>query len=94
MTEQILLWIVGISLIPILGWSISIIVLLRDIKKTGDVLLAMHQDANGAGFGTVALSEAIAKQGRTTAALIHYVRWAVTRITGEEPPPPLENPKP
>lgn len=90
MTVEIALWILGLVLVPAVGWSLAILLILRDVKRTGDELLSMHRNPNGYGFGTINLSEMVEEQRRLTGAVVHYLKWAAEKITGEVPPPPLE----
>lgn len=91
MTQEVALAVLGFVLVPAVGWAIAVLVILRDVKRAGDELLAMHRNPNGYGFGTIEVRELVVENRRLVKNLIHYVGWAAEKLTGEKPPPPLED---
>lgn len=90
-------WLIGIVMIPGGGALLSILWLLRIIRSEQKSqhaaileLIEMHRTPDDHGFGTKATNEMVASIERTQKALIHYVEWAVTKMTGESPPPYVE----
>ena len=89
MSLEVFLWIAGILIPFAVVWCIAVILLLRNMKRTGDELMAMHRDANGFGFGTIGLGKNFREARQTQKELVHYLKWFVENQTGEVPPPPL-----
>jgi hypothetical protein len=94
--QTVLAWVglLVVVVVPAIGWALAILRILRDVKRSTDELLRMHQDPNGAGFGTIALSQMVESNRRQATAVIHYLKWAAKHLTGIEPPPPLETEDP
>ena len=90
-------WMVGVIMFPGGSALIAILWLLRVIRNEqtsqhADIvqLLKMHRFPDEYGFGTGTTNEMIASIERTQKALIHYIKWGVEKMTGEQPPPPVE----
>ena len=72
----------------LLIWCGIVLRLLRDISRDGKHLIEMHVRADHYGFGTVKLTQIMLSTDRHQRETVHYVKWAVKKLTGEEPPPP------
>jgi hypothetical protein len=90
MDERTAVFIFGLLLVPAIGWAIAVLAILRDVKMKGDELLMMHRKADEFGFGTGALTDMVNEQRRLTQNVVHYLKWAAEKLTGEVPPPPLD----
>jgi hypothetical protein len=88
MTVEILLYIVGVLLVPALGLSIQSFVVHRDLARKVDKLVHMHEHPENTGFGTVGLRGVVEDNTRALKALTHYIQWLETK-NGLGPPPPL-----
>ncbi len=89
MTLEILLYIIGAGLIPVIVWAIHSYITQRDIQTKVGKLLEMHENPDVYGFGTVGMKALIEENTRALKALTHYIKWLEVRKTGEEPPPPI-----
>jgi hypothetical protein len=65
----------------------SIIGIMRDIKKTSDVLLEMHRNPGSTGFGTARQDIILLEIRDIMKDLIHYVLVDYKNRTGAELPP-------
>lgn len=94
MTVEILMWVIGVLMVPTLVWAISVMWLLRDIKRSTDVLIDLHtpERADDAGFGTVELARTMHSLCHSVKELVHYTRWLAKKRTGEDPPPFVDPP--
>ena len=89
------MWVLGVTLVPMLVWAISVMWLLRDIKRSTDKLINLHtpERADEAGFGTVEMSRTMRSLCHSVKELVHYTRWLAKKRTGEEPPPYVDPPQ-
>ncbi len=92
MTLTVALWVLGVILLPAIGWAITMFVMTRR-------LLVMHDDPDKYGFGTVELRKKrlddsirietlIREHTAATRELNSYIRYWIKKTTGEAPPPP------
>ena len=74
MNHEIALWILGASVLPILGWGIHMTWQVRTIRT--DVLEVKHvlHNPEDYGFGTKKVDEIIRDNTRAMQALTHYIR--------------------
>jgi hypothetical protein len=86
-TPDIALWVFGIALAPAFAAAVAILGLLRDVKKTTDRLLYMHDHPSEFGFGTGGFKEALRSNTRAMRELSHFVRWSSEQTAGKSPPP-------
>ena len=89
-TPEIALWVIGIGLLPVLGWGLSLMWNVLQIKRDNSRLLKMHEDPDSFGFGTGRTNQIIKENTRATQALTHYIQWLAKEQTGKTPPPPVE----
>ena len=92
MTVEVALWLLGASVISLLGTGIKMWLMLRECHVMTKKLLEMHENPDNTGFGTSGLASIIMDNTRAIKALIHYVKWTAERQFGETPPPPIEMP--
>jgi len=80
------LWVAGVLLLPAVGWAVTNHISMKSLHSKIDRLTNMQEarDADSASFKAV-----IQDNTRALKALTHYIRWAETQRTGQEPPPPL-----
>lgn len=101
MNLEILQWIFGVLIIPLIVWCFWITTKVGSMLRITKETLDMHKDADRHGFGTretnrlLTESHAQLKEGskQMTAAMremAHYMKWFCKAQTGEEPPPPVE----
>jgi hypothetical protein len=88
MTLEILLWILGVSLVSIVGWGIKLTRDQRDIHRIVTKLLEMHEHPENTGFGTIGLGDVVGDNTRALKALTHYIKWLEIK-NGKGPPPPI-----
>ena len=92
-------WIIGITLVPAVGWSFSVSYMLLILRRESGKLLHMHEHADEYGFGTVALRarqdaereqmrKLVTDNTRAMREVAHYIRWMIEDRTGHKPPPP------
>lgn len=73
------LYIIGMGLLPCIGWAVNSYITQRDISRKLDRVLDMH----------IAGKTLIEEQTRVLGLLVHYIKWLEVKNKGEEPPPPL-----
>jgi len=88
LTIEILLWVIGISIIPLIGWGIRASIVSRDTHAMLKKLLEMHEHPENTGFGTIGLQDVVEDNTRALKALTHYIKWLETK-NGKGPPPPI-----
>lgn len=89
MTPEMVLYIIGVTLIPLLGWGIHIHIKINKISGQSDRLVLMHEQPDEYGFGTYKTNKIIEANTRAMHELTHYIKWLGKEQTGKEPPPPL-----
>jgi len=92
MDTETIKWVAGLLILPLVLFTFVVISLLRDIKKTTDQLLVMHQNSDKYGFGTGQLGECMAQMSDAFQDQSYYMKWMVTEMTGKKPPPPVHTP--
>lgn len=92
MSWEVLSYLLGALLVPSLGFAIRGYWMLS-------LLLAMHQDPERYGFGTISLNQLIQDNSATMSRLTDCVedlatvlRWLVSKGEKDEPPPQLRQP--
>ena len=88
MTPQTALWVMGIALVPTLGFAFRIYMMIRDTRNSSAKLLKMHQNPDAHGFGMIGVAKALNSLADSSRAQVHYMKWMVTQVTGKSPPPP------
>ena len=83
------LWLLGIIVVPTIGWAIRHTVLMSKLRDDMARLLDMHENPENTGFGTVGIAQVIEENTKAIQALTHYVVW-LAKQSGSTPPPPLE----
>lgn len=79
--------------VPAMTWAIAVLWLLRDIKRSSDRLLDMHENPENTGFGTALQDEHLRALTHVLKDLVHYVKVDIEVRTGQPPrPPPPEVP--
>ena len=91
MEIEVIKWLGGVILVPLLAFCISVIWLLRDIKKASDQLLIMHQKPDDFGIGTAGLHACMDGMKNAVQDQTHYMKWMAQQMTGKKPPPPVSN---
>lgn len=97
MTDDILLWIVGVSVVPVLGWCIYMTAAIQGLRRDSHAsrqdemeLVRMLRNPDQYGFGSGDMNDAVTQLANAVKALTHYVSWLCKHTTGEDPPPPLK----
>jgi hypothetical protein len=88
-TLEVFLYIIGVTLLPLLGWGVHITWNLKKCLFILNTLLDMHNNADEHGFGTGGIKDVIEDNTRAIKALTHYITWSA-RQRGQDPPPPLD----
>lgn len=88
MTLEIAIWILGVAIVPLLGWCIWLTLQIITMNQMLIKLLKMHEHPEGTGFGTAGFAEIIEHNTVAIKALTHYVKWLAAQ-QGLNPPPPL-----
>lgn len=96
MTDEIVRWIIGVSVVPAVAFGVYLVRVSEAMKKDVTKLLDMHEHPENTGFGTVGLNgvmvdmkEVVEDNTRAIRALTHYVRWLAEKTDGKPPPPPI-----
>jgi len=89
MSMEVLLWICGATVIPLIGWGVHITWSLFEIRSITKELLDMHKRPDDYGFGTDKQTKVIEDNTRAMESLTHYIKWLAVK-QGETPPPPLD----
>lgn len=76
---------------------VSLVALYFGLKARLDTIIAqntkliiMHENPEKTGFGTVGMLEGLDANTRAMNKMVHYLKWFITKTTGEEPPPPMD----
>ena len=88
MTIEIAIWVLGISIIPLISWMIWVTVQMTITNQILRKLMYMHENPENTGFGTTGLADIIEDNTVAIKALTHYVKW-LSEQQGLNPPPPL-----
>ena len=83
-----LVQILVLCVIPVWIAQVGNLWILRDIKRTSDKLLRMHEDPGSTGFGTVAQDGLLTDIRDAIRELIHYSIADYKQRTGKAPMPP------
>jgi hypothetical protein len=95
MTLEVFLYAIAALAIPIGGWMITMMWLMKEIKKSTDLTFAkvvrleeMHNNPDKYGFGVGLMDTKLEGIHSALKTLVHYVRWQAEQASGKEPPPP------
>ena len=89
MDLNIFLWLVGIGVLPAVGFGVFMVNAVKEMKIDIKKLLEMHEHADQYGFGTVGLTKVMNRLADATEDMVHYSKWLAQHLTGEEPAPPV-----
>ncbi len=73
--------------LPVMASQVAILWIVRDIKKTSEKLLEMHQNPENTGFGTRLQDTILLEIRDCLRDLIHYTTQEITSRTGKTPRP-------
>ncbi len=81
MPIKVVTWIAGAALIPVLAWGVHTSWTLRSIGNETSRILSTtsHQ------------TTVIEDNTRAMESLTHYIRWLSKELTGNDPPPPIQD---
>ena len=92
MEVEVIKWVAGILIVPLIVFAFAILSILRDIKKSTDILIAMHNSPDVYGFGTKSIGDCMREMRDAFQDQSHYMKWMVAELTGKKPPPPVHHP--
>lgn len=84
-----LLWLVGIGVLPALGFCVFMVSAVKEMRQDIKKLMYMHEHADKYGFGTVALTKVMERLTDAVEDMVHYNKWMAQHLTGEYPEPPV-----
>ena len=82
-----MLWIIGVAILPSVGWAVSVMNNIYKIKDNTEQSLHILEHADDFGLGNSKQSKIIEDNTRVMKELVHYIKWASTKQAGENPPP-------
>lgn len=86
-SQEVLLWVMGATIVPLIGWAVFMSNLACQTRKDCSKLVEMHEKPDDYGFGTIKTSQQLLDNTRAVAQLTHYIKWFAEKSTGEKAPP-------